>query len=124
MHKLSVFTLALAAVTVMALVTPAHADTTPGWYVGAGVGGTFTPDVTAKSGSSSTTVEFDPGWNVQGSGGYALENGLRFEGEVWHSRANVDKVKGSATSTGHLSNTDLFANALYDFSTGTMLTPY
>ena len=124
MKKILHSTLALTAIFWVAPVLEAHADTTPGWYVGGGVGAVFTPDETAKRSTDDTKVTFDPGWSVLGNGGYAWNNGLRLEGEVWHSRANVDKVMGPDGSNGHLSNTDLFGNIFYDFHTGMMLTPY
>lgn len=122
MKKFSVSTLALAAVLLAPIV--AHADQTPGWYVGAGVGGTMTPDSITRPSTRNNTLQYDTGWNLNGNGGYAWDNGLRLEGELLHSRADIDKIKGAGGGNGHLSNTDLFANAFYDFHTGTMLTPY
>jgi OmpA-OmpF porin, OOP family len=121
MNKLSIFALALFA---LFLAMPVQADDTPGWYVGAGVGGIITPDAMGHTESGDTRIEYNPGWSALGSGGYEWNNGWRLEGEVYHSRADVDKVDGPGGSTGHLSNTDLFANALYDFRTGTRFTPY
>lgn len=123
MKKLSVSLLALTVALVAAPVV-AHADQTPGWYVGAGVGGSQTLDSTVTTAPAHSKVYFDPGFDVNGNGGYSWDNGLRLEGEVWHSRADVDAVHGAGSSNGHLSNTDLFGNAYYDFHTGTMLTPY
>jgi len=124
MNKISTSALALAAVILVAPITQAYADSTPGWYVGAGAGGTLTPDAKAHTSAGDTKIAFDPGWNLQGSGGYAWSYGLRVEGEIAYSHANVGKVYGPSSTNGHLSNTDFFANALYDFHTGTMLTPY
>lgn len=118
--------LSALAVVAAVLVAPlaAHADATPGWYLGAGIGGTYTPDQTGKTSAGNRGIFYNPGFNLNGSAGYALDNGLRFEGEVWHSRTSVEAVHAAGSSNGHLSNTDFFANAFYDFSTGTMVTPY
>ncbi len=128
MKKSAKSALALTAALLMAPFAQAHADTTPGWYVGGGVGGTFTPDETTHSKgagfNTDTKTSFDPGWNVNGAGGYAFSSGARLEGEVWHSRADIDKVNGPSSSNGHFSNTDFFANALYDFNFGSVFTPY
>ncbi len=124
MKKLSVSALALAAALVVAPVMQAHADQTPGWYVGAGVGGNMTEDSVIRNRPDHSNVYYNPGWDVNGNGGYAWNNGFRVEGELWHSRATVDAVHGAQSSNGHLSNTDLFANGFYDFHTGTRLTPY
>lgn len=124
MKKLSVSALALVAAIVAAPVVQAQADQTPGWYVGAGVGGNMTNDSVVRNRPDHSNVYYNPGWDVNGNGGYSWDNGLRLEGEVWHSRATVDAIHRAQSSNGHLSNTDLFANALYDFHTGTMLTPY
>jgi len=126
MKKIFASVLALAAVMAMVPVTQAHADTTPGWYVGAGAGANFTPNGTSHLATGNNTLNYDTGWDLDGSAGYAWTNGLRAEGEVWRSHADINKVTGpgAVSSNGHLTNTDLFGNVLYDFQTGTMVTPY
>jgi OOP family OmpA-OmpF porin len=124
MKKISLSALAIASVLTAAPISFAHADQTPGWYVGGGAGAVFTPDADIRRNQGNTTATFDPGYSVMGDGGYSWTNGLRLEGEVWHSSADIDKVKGGSTSNGNLNNTDVFANLFYDFKTGTMLTPY
>jgi outer membrane protein OmpA-like peptidoglycan-associated protein len=123
MKKLSVSALALAAALVAA--PAAHADTTPGWYVGAGVGGTFGQDQiihAPRSGEHSIRDE-DANVNESASGGYAWDNGLRLEGEYFHDQVNANHENGRQGS-GHTTNNDVFLNALYDFKTGTIYTPY
>ncbi len=115
--------LALTA-ALAALPLSAHADNIPGWYAALGLGGTFTPDEDVRAPAGRGTVQYSPGWNVNGAGGYAFANGLRTEGEVFRSTANVDRLEGRSTHTGNLYNTDLFANLYYDFHTETKLTPY
>ena len=126
MNKFVVSLAALAAVLVAVPASQAMAEMapTPGWYAGVGLGPHFEMDTTAKSAGGNRKIEFDPGFGYYGSGGYAWDFGLRAEGEVWHSRANVVRVNGSTIHDGQLGNTDLFVNALYDFKTGSRLTPY
>ncbi len=45
-------------------------------------------------------TEFDPGYFVSGAYGYALKNGLRFEGEVSYSANNVDTHTGVTVGGG------------------------
>lgn len=121
MKKSSLSLLAVAAVLVS---VPALADTTPGWYTGAGVGLNFTPDLTSRTSPADSKITFKPNFDEALSGGYAFDCGARLEGEYFHSQANVDKVSGQSNHSGHLINNDLFVNALYDFKTGGMVTPY
>lgn len=116
--------LALATALVVAPIAQASADQTPGWYAGAGAGGTFAPDADIHTKSGSNTLEYNPGYNLNISGGYAWTNGLRTEAEIFHSRTDTDKIKGGTQNNGGLSNTDLFGNLFYDFHTGTIFTPY
>ncbi len=46
------------------------------------------------------TTEFDPGYFVSGAYGYALKNGLRFEGEVSFSANDVDTHTGVTVGGG------------------------
>ena len=109
--------LLLAALAAMP-ASQASADTVPGWYAGLGAG------VNLQQSTDTDTVgvpEFKfvkPGFDVMGDVGYAYASGLRLEGEVFHSNAVIKDNDGS------LSNTDFFANALYDINTGSMFTPY
>lgn len=124
MKKVVLSTLALAAVLMAAPFTQAHADPVPGWYVGAG--GIFDDTLTSNAhfGGNQNTVQFDSGWGIEGSGGYAFDSGVRLEGEVSHMRSEVNQVNGGTSGHGNLQNEDMFANILYDFHTGTILTPY
>ncbi|MBV8061353.1 MAG: outer membrane beta-barrel protein, partial [Alphaproteobacteria bacterium] len=121
MKKTSLSLLAVAAVLA---ATPAFADTTPGWYTGVGAGLNITPDLTSRTAAGDSKVEFKPNFDFDVNGGYAFNFGGRLEGEYFHNQANVNKVEGSSTNTGHLTNNDLFLNGLYDFKTGEMVTPY
>jgi outer membrane protein OmpA-like peptidoglycan-associated protein len=130
MKKTYISALALAAALVAAPFATAHADETPGWYVGAGVGANQNTDSTTHTTPGHNDIDFDPGYNLNGAGGYIWNNGLRLEGEAWRSHADVNKVYTSGGKNGHLTNTDVFANAYYDMNTGklfgmpSMFTPY
>ena len=74
------------------------------WYFGASIPLMFVDDTESTSVTdarfgpvssrfrASTTTEHDTGFKVAGIVGYELGNGLRIEGEVYFSRANVDKL--------------------------------
>lgn len=107
-----------ALLAALPLTQASAAETIPGWYAGLGAGMNFQEN----TGSETTGVpkfKFDnPNPAVFGDAGYAWSNGLRLEGEAFHSYSVVHRVDGS------LSNTDLFANALYDIDLCPHLTPY
>jgi OmpA-OmpF porin, OOP family len=105
--------LALAAAVPFSFAMPASAEAPPGWYVDLGVGANFTPDLTTHA-AGDRDATFNTGYSAMGGVGYAYGNGLRTEGEVFYSRAGVDKLKGAAGNVGSLSNTDFFVNGIYD----------
>jgi outer membrane protein OmpA-like peptidoglycan-associated protein len=110
--------LLLAAALIATPVAQASADTVPGWYAGLGAGVNF-QNKTDNDTAGVPSFSFNqPGYDVLGNAGYAWSDGLRLEGEAFHSRAVVKDADGS------LNNTDLFANALYDINLGSFLTPY
>ncbi|MDE2029769.1 MAG: flagellar motor protein MotB, partial [Alphaproteobacteria bacterium] len=79
MKRFSVSALALAAALVAAPVF-AHADTTPGWYAGAGVGASFGVDPTMHTATGTHDAKFKSADAAfLGSVGYAWSNGLRLE---------------------------------------------
>ncbi|MDR3424460.1 MAG: outer membrane beta-barrel protein [Alphaproteobacteria bacterium] len=122
MKKIYVSLVALAAA--LAIAPVAHADQTPGWYAGAGVGATFpvNPTLHTRTGSHDAKDE-NQNLDLLGNGGYAWSNGLRLEGEYFHNQNNTKSVAG-VPGGGHVTNNALFANVFYDFKTGSMYTPY
>jgi len=125
MKKITVSTLALIA-ALIAMPVAAHADSTPGWYVGGGLGGTFGQDpiIHQPNGREHSVRDEDVNLDVLANGGYAWGNGLRLEGEYFHNQINVnheDQFKGVG---GHVTNNDVFANVLYDFKSSSRYTPY
>jgi len=82
---------------------PAFADTVPGWYIGLGAGASFAEESQGHTAAGDRTVTYNvPGFSVNGNGGYAWDNGIRAEGEIFYNNNTVDKV-GAANGTGHLS---------------------
>jgi len=123
MKKLSVSLLALAAALIAA--PAAHADTTPGWYVGGGLGGTLGQDPIEHGVRGQHSVrDEDVNLAVQGNGGYAWGNGFRTEAEYFHNQINQNHIDNLTGPGGHISNNDAFFNVLYDIQTNTRWTPY
>lgn len=118
MKTLTKTLLAFAAAFVAAPVAQASAETIPGWYAGLGAGATLQQETGTDTSGVSNYKFSKPGYDVLGDVGYAWNNGLRLEGEAFHNNSVVKNNDGS------LANTDLFANALYDFDIGSFLTPY
>jgi len=124
MKKITVYALFLTTLLAIAPVTQAWADPTPGWYAGLGAILNDTMNANAHFNGNQNVLNYDLGWGVEGSGGYSFQNGMRLEGEVAHIRAGVKSIQGGTGGSGTLADTDFFANAFYDFRTGTMWTPY
>ncbi|MQA67190.1 MAG: outer membrane beta-barrel protein [Alphaproteobacteria bacterium] len=98
-----------------------------GFYGALGLGLNSVDDGDWAGGGSSGAVEYDNGTTMLGAVGYALGNGFRFEGELARRKNDVDSFTTSGVSTataGDARVLSLMANALYDFKTGTPLTPY
>jgi OmpA-OmpF porin, OOP family len=125
MKTISTYSIAAAALTLVAFAAPAKADPIPGWYIGAGVGATQPTNSKETIGNRDDKVSFDTGWGVMGNLGYGWEDGLRLEGELAEFRANADKINGvDGGINGRINNVDLMANLYYDFHTGSRWTPY
>ena len=125
MKKISISAVALVAALVAAPVV-AHADTTPGWYVGGGVGGTFGQDpiIHEPNGHNHSARDEDVNLDLLANGGYAWNNGMRLEGEYFHNQININNIDSMPGVGGHVSNNALFANVLYDFKSNSRYTPY
>ncbi len=98
-----------------------------GWYMGFGGMPSFQDHADADLLNSSNDLEYNFGWGMSGSAGYAYGNGLRTEGEVAWRTSEVDSITGplaGALVGGDISNLSLMVNAFYDVDTGTMFTPY
>lgn len=121
------------------------------WYVGLAVPVMFIDDTEstttgsqivgeppAISYSSKSTSEYKTGFKVAGTVGYEFGGGFRVEGELFFARAEVAKVtyRGANVAgnsiplmleipvSGTADQLGAFANAWYDFRTGTDWIPY
>jgi outer membrane protein OmpA-like peptidoglycan-associated protein len=128
MKKLQILGMGVAA---MALLVPfaAQAADAPsqGWYAGLDNIVGLERNADTKADGDKDIIKYNAGWGVSGSGGYAFGNGLRTEGELAYRRNQVNSITGAGAGTtndGHLRNLNAMANVLYDFTTGTRLTPY
>jgi OmpA-OmpF porin, OOP family len=108
----------LAAALIALPAASASADTTPGWYTGLGAGMSFQENTGSDTANVPEFKFAKPGYNVLGDVGYEWDNGIHLEGEAFHDRSVVKNGDGA------LSNTDLFANAIYDLNLGSIITPY
>lgn len=120
-------TLAALAVAVL-LMAPALAEAYPkqGWYVSGAGGVSFQDDSDATIGGVTNSIQFKPGYVVDGSVGYGFENQLRPEFEISYRHGNVDKVTGAGAGSrsGNENAIGLMGNLFYDFDLRTGLTPY
>jgi opacity protein-like surface antigen len=90
-----------------------------GWYVGGYGGANWLHQ------NKHREIKTDAGYTGAGAVGYKFENGIRVEGEVAYRRNTVKaKHSGDFHCKGHTTATSGMANVLYDFNTGTCVTPY
>lgn len=123
MKKITLSLLALAAA--IAFAPAAHADTTPGWYAGAGVGANFPVDPYTRSAAGKVKIDTeDVGIDALANVGYAWPSGIRVEAQYFHNQINGHRVSGYGDGFGHIINNAIFANVLYDFNMESMFTPY
>ena len=105
-------------------VSPSAFAQSSGYYVGAGIGAALQRDADVSGTGIAATVNTDTGLVGALSFGRAYGNGFRAELEVSGSKASVDTVSGASNSGGAVSSLSAMVNGLYDFKTGTALTPY
>jgi len=124
---ISLRTMSMAAVA-LALVSPlsAHAALPTGFYVGGDTNMSFQTDADSKISGITDVIEYKTGWGLDGSAGYAWGNGIRTEGEVSYRHAQADHITGAGAGAagGGIHNWAFMGNALYDFDTGSRVTPY
>lgn len=78
--------------------------------------------------SASFAAEFDTGWAILGSIGYAFDNNFRAELELGYRDNNFDRllqtfpVTTAVSAAGSLSEFTVMANLLYDFRLGDKMT--
>ena len=119
---------ALAGCTAaLAFATAANANDLRGTYFAleagvswAGDNGAFQSTTGAVTSSALFAAEFDTGWAVLGSVGYAFSNGLRAELETGYRKNDIDRLTpitptGPVATDGELGEFTVMANLLYDF---------
>jgi outer membrane protein OmpA-like peptidoglycan-associated protein len=122
----------LAGLVVFGLVSAgAHAQQTPGWYIGLQGGWTgltgAASSLTAGGVTRSFTANTDSGYNIGGDFGYEWRSGLRLEGEVMYRHASFDNFTSSAgvgPLGGSANSTGIMADILYDIMPHSLWTPY
>lgn len=85
-----------------------------GWYLGLGGGWNNVHDDRVKGSGFNNQIEYDDGFAVQGSLGYAYTNGLRSELELGYRSNDVDTIS-TVRATGDTSVYSAMLNVLYDF---------
>lgn len=119
-------TLLLGAVASIALAGTANAGHFKGWYVGLEAGANWIDDadtvISIDLGAefdpvtTSGTIEFETGWAIFATTGYAFENNWRLEGELGY-RSNE-----TTGGTAEVNEWSVMLNALYDFDLSPSMT--
>ena len=107
----------LPAVSAMAQQGEKH-----GFYVGAGGAYNHKSNADIEGGAVDDKIDYGSGWGATVSAGYAF-GGPRVELEGGYRRNKADDCP-VAGCDGRMTNWSAMVNALYDFDTGTPITPY
>lgn len=120
--------MAVAAGGMAGLAGAASAD--DGWYVSAGTGVTYLPELKASNtiaNANPTKIDSSLGMAIVGSGGYAF-GPVRIEEEFGWRDNGVDTVStpglGKQGGSGDLYPLSLMTNVYYDIDTGSNFSPY
>lgn len=116
----------LGGAALVALAAPALAGELRGTYFAIEAGANWVSDenllrtLTPVGPPTTTTfsADFDTGWAILGSVGYAFANNVRAELEVGYRANGIDQLVssgGPVTSPGDLDEFTLMVNVLYDF---------
>jgi outer membrane protein OmpA-like peptidoglycan-associated protein len=126
-----------ASAAAIALTATAHGGELRGTYFAIEGGASWVGDnsilqETAVTGVVTTgaafAAQFETGWAIMGTLGYAFDNNLRAELEAGYRRNDFDRLTQflptitGASAAGDLSEFTLMANLLYDFRLGDKLT--
>jgi len=96
---------------------------TQGIYISGQGGVSYLPNLHMQGGAIRSSDSFKTG-NIFGTAiGYANGKGWRYELDLTHQSADVDRFNGLPDS-GHLWSLGLMANVLYDLTDDTAVTPY
>lgn len=105
----------LAGAAAFALTGVAAAETPPGFYLDAAIGGNWVQDLNNNFGTVAVPryAEFESGFFGAGSAGFKWDNGIRVEGEVGY-RTNDFNIGNTGITNGDSNTFSLMLNALYD----------
>jgi outer membrane protein OmpA-like peptidoglycan-associated protein len=115
------FLLATAAMSAVSGVAHAY---DAGWYIRGDLG--YSTDTNFSADDDNINwgdVSADEGWLGLLGGGYAMDNGFRFEGELGY-RDNDFNDTDSLDQGGSANVWSLMANGYYDFNRGGVVQPY
>ena len=116
----------LAALVSLAPLAAGAADSAAdkGFYIGAGIGPNWTRDSSITGTGINVDADFGTGWAGTLTAGHAYGNGIRSEIELGRRGNDLDSLSGATGGTGDVTAWSGMLNVLYDFRTGTPLTPY
>jgi OOP family OmpA-OmpF porin len=118
----------VVAIAASLAASAAHAqETGNNWYGTIGAGVLVLNDQHVTSGNIAATGEYNTGYAIQGSVGYAFTNNLRTELELGYADSSIKDIKVSGSTFGvsgaGLSLYQAHAAAFYDFNKGG-ISPY
>ncbi|MSN26449.1 MAG: outer membrane beta-barrel protein [Geobacter sp.] len=132
LHKLMLISsaLLLALPNISAAAAP-HAGPYVSGFIGVSVprDSTVTTDYFNNSPSTVDKVEFDPGINIGGTGGYDFGY-VRLEGEISYRNSEIKSITDQSVNyrfrnpDGNLGVAAFMANAFFDLHNETRVTPY
>jgi opacity protein-like surface antigen len=107
----------VCAAALSCLGTMAHAQN---WYVSGFGAMNYTHDGAVNG---SQNADYNLGFGLGGTVGYAMPNGLRLEGEISYRQNDIDSI-GGAPSGGELDSWAFMGNAVYEFNVQSSVKPH
>lgn len=111
-------TVVLGTTALALAIFPASAGNFSGWYIGLEAGANWNSDNDALFGegvpaTTPVNIDYDTGWAVLGTMGYAFAGNWRLEGEFGYRDNDIDTINGVRAGGEH-NTMSLMANILYD----------
>lgn len=97
-----------------------------GWYLGGRLGPSILPNAETDD-PTGVEIEFNTGFSMAASIGYAFSAGLRLEVEANFAETDIDQFTRSGFAEGDdpgIRSYGVMGNIFYDFDTGSRWTPY
>jgi outer membrane protein OmpA-like peptidoglycan-associated protein len=120
------FARALLATSALLGASASAVAQTDGWYIGAEAGLVVVPTIKFNHLANSWQQTHENGYVGIGQVGYGFGN-VRLEGEFSYRHSDLDRFTdplGSRSAGGSIGGGAVMANAYYDFTTASKLTPY